>query len=167
MEKTYTSSTIIHFNHDFIKVSVEHHGMISFVDPYSAPTYFEPDVDDATLGHAVRVALQAFRQVSVDEFQKIFKSGIVQQRFKEKENDEMLTYHYKTRKAHYKNMATCSVYIVDNQIKIQPTHQDSLDGYTVTKDEGPFPLYLPESTSDAELGAELRKGFTLCTSIYR
>ena len=160
-------TTIVFYNQDFFKVSVMDEGMISFVDPYSSPTYFVPDVDDATLGHAVKVALQAYKPVSMEEFQKIFKSGIVQQRFKEKENDEMLKYNYKTRKALYKNMATCSVYIVDNQIKIQPTHQDSLDGYTVTKDEGPFPLYLPESTSDAELGAELRKGFTLCTSIYR
>ncbi|QIE17498.1 contact-dependent growth inhibition system immunity protein [Xanthomonas oryzae] len=81
----------------------------------------------------------------------------------------MKNYGYKTKKAMLRSMDSCSVsaLVESEEIKIQPMHQKSLDGYTARKDTGPFPLFVPNTATDAELGAALREGFKRCTSSIR
>ena len=141
--------------------------MLSYAEPDAQPQHLDPTVDDATLRKLVRDSLVVSRRVSVEEFQTIFHSGVVQKIEKERDAWAMKHYGYKTKRAMYRNMDTCSVAIVGDQIEIQPTNQESLDEYAVGKDEGPFPLYVPATASDAELGAALREGFKRCTSAIR
>ncbi|MHA6845543.1 contact-dependent growth inhibition system immunity protein [Ralstonia syzygii] len=66
-------------------------------------------MDDDLLGRALREALAKSRQVSVEDSQKIFQSGVVEKLGKEREVLAMEKYGYKTRRAMLKKMDTCSV----------------------------------------------------------
>lgn len=166
--KKIESAAEASFNGNFIQLVTFSIGMLDYAEPDAPPHYLPPDVDDAALGHTLRLALKASKRVSVDEFQKMFHSGVIQQRSKDREAWAMKHYGYKTKRAMYKNMDICSIEIANGQIMIQPTHMKAADGsYTVKTDTGPFPLYVAETVSDAELGAALREGFKHCTSSVR
>lgn len=157
----------VYFNRDYFELRTMSQGMLSYAEPSVLPHYLPPDVDDATLGRTLRIALAASKQVSVEEFQKIFQSGVVQQLGKDRAALAMKQYGYKTKRAMYRQMDCCWISVADGQIEIAPAHHKSLDGYTANKIDGPFPLYVAETVSDAELGAALREGFRHCTSSVR
>ncbi|MEN5182084.1 contact-dependent growth inhibition system immunity protein [Comamonas testosteroni] len=148
----------------FITISA---GVLNYSDPDVEPQYFPFDASDKILGESLRISLSKSKEVDVREFQKIFHSGVVQKNTKEREQYVMNKYGYKTRKALYKKMDTCAISAFNDYIEIQPTHQDSLDGWTVKKDMGLTPLQIPHTATDEELGAALRHAFTLCTSAIR
>ncbi|MGS0515332.1 contact-dependent growth inhibition system immunity protein [Xanthomonas oryzae pv. oryzicola] len=151
------------FNGDFYRLITMSKGVLRYADPDIEPKYLASDVDDGELGCALRMTFEASRCVSTEDFNKIFHSGVVQERAKEQDKWEVRNYGYKSKKAMMKNMAVCTV-LVGDEIKIQPTHKKSLNGYTIKKDTGPFPLFVPKTATDAELGAALREGFKRCTS---
>ncbi|PPV06422.1 contact-dependent growth inhibition system immunity protein [Xanthomonas axonopodis pv. vasculorum] len=151
------------FNGNFYKLITMSDGMLSYADPDMQAKYLAPDVEDSELGAALRMTFEASKSVGIEDFHKIFHSGIVQERAKEREKWEMKNYGYKSKRAMKRNMAICNVSAGD-EIKIQPTHKNSLDGYTIKKDTGTFPLFVPSTATDAELGAALREGFKRCTS---
>lgn len=153
----------VYFNDDFIQITTFSQGMLDYAEPDVPPHYLTPDMDNARLGHTLRLALAASKKVSTEEFQKIFHSGVIQSLNKDRVARVMKQYGYKTKRAMYSNLGNCSISIADNQIKIQPMHHKSLDGYSAMTD-GPQPLYIPETATDAELGAALRESFKRCTS---
>jgi len=152
------------FNSDYFDVTSVSIGMLNYSEPSVAPQYLPPHVDDATLGASLRRALAASKRVSVEEFQKIFASGIVQKLGKEREQDVMQKYGYKSRRALYKNMMCCWISVFDGLLEIKPTHHKSMDSYSGISNDGPEIIRLPLTVSDAELGAALREGFKRCTS---
>lgn len=164
---TITASAAAFFNGDFYCITTQSVGMLVYPEPDVPPIFLSPDADDLTLGQQLRRALQASKRVSPEEFQKIWRSGGISKLEDSRQEWTMQHYGYKSRRAMLKSMDTCSVSVTDGEIEIQPTHQKSLDGYTVTKDEGPFPLSVPEGASDVSLGAALREGFKRCTSAIR
>lgn len=156
----------VYSNGDFFRITTMSQGMLDYAEPDASPHYLTPDVDDATLGHTLRLALKASKRVSVEEFQKIFHSGVIQKLGNERDAWAMKHYGYKTKRAMYKNMDSCSISVADRQIEIAPLHHKSLDGYSATVD-GPHPLYVPESATNEKLGAALRDGFSRCTSALK
>ncbi|MGX8282129.1 CdiI family contact-dependent growth inhibition immunity protein [Xanthomonas oryzae pv. oryzae] len=166
---TSSKGANICFNGNFYRFVTMSKGVLWYADPGMQTKYLDPDVADSELGCLLRVTLAASRQVSVEDFHKILNSRIVQERAKEQEKWEMKNYGYKTKKAMLRSMDSCSVsaLVESEEIKIQPMHQKSLDGYTARKDTGPFPLFVPNTATDAELGAALREGFKRCTSSIR
>lgn len=163
MEKPISLATA-DFNGDFIRLITMSQGMMGYSEPDAPPQYLVPSVSDEDLGSRLRLALAASKRVPVEEFQKIFRSGIVQEIAKEREKLAMENYGYKTRRAMYKKMDTCTISHFEGRIEIQPSHQKSLDGYTGIEDAA---LDVPVTASDAELGAALREGFKRCTSAIR
>ena len=152
------------FNHDFFEITTMSQGMLEYAEPDAPPHYLPPDVDDARLGHTLRLALGASKRASVEEFQKIFHSGVIQQLGKERTAWAMKQYGYKSKRAMYKNMDCCWISVFEGVIEIKPTHHKSMDSYSGISNDGPEILHIPETASDAELGAALREGFTRCTS---
>lgn len=142
-------------------------GMMSYAEPGVPVLYLAPNVTDEELGAALRSSLANSRRVTLEEFQEIFHSRIVQDLEKERTASAISRYGYKTKRAMYKNMDTCTISLFDDQIEIQPTHQKSLDVYTVRKNGGPFALSVAAAATDAEIGALLREAFTRCTSAIR
>jgi len=164
MKRHIESVATVDFNNDFYRVMVMSQGMLQYAEPSSTPLYLPPEVDDETLGAGLRAALTASKRVSVEDFQRIFASGVVQKLGKENEQYAMLQYGYKTRRALYKNMLFCLISVFEGLIEIKSTHHKSIEIYTGISDDGPEIIRLPVTVSDAELGAALREGFKRCTS---
>lgn len=150
-------------NESFYEVTTMSRGMLRYGDPDAPRHYLPPDTDDATLGKTLRIALAASKTVSLPEFQKIFHSGIVQKVAAERDAAAMQRYGYKSRRAMYKKKDNCSVSAYDGIIEISPSHHHGIDGYSADKRTGPFPLSVPDTATDAELGAAIREGFRRCT----
>ena len=159
MKKYATSS----FNGDFIDFITMSHGGMMYAEPSASPLFLPPDADDAILGLTLRTALNASKQISAAEFYKLFQSGLVQQLGKEREAKTMQTYGYKTKRALYKHMLICDIKLVDGWLDISPTHSDQKGGYKRLSTDGRENIRLPDTVSDAELGAALREGFKRCT----
>ncbi|MFE1573088.1 contact-dependent growth inhibition system immunity protein [Comamonas odontotermitis] len=157
----------VSFNDVFFEITTISRGMLGYGDPEVEPQYLPLDISDKILGESLRLALSKSKRVSLEEFQKLWNSGILEETEKMREKYTMNKYGYKTKKALYKNMNLCDVSVYGDFIEIQPTQQTSLDGYTVTKDMDLTPLKISHTVSDEELGAALRHAFTLCTSAIR
>jgi len=167
MKKMLDKRAVVCTNGDFICVVSQSVGMIGYPEPSVSPCYLPPDIDDVDLGGALRAALASSKSVDAEEFQRIWNSGIIEKIERDREDFAKKNYGYKTKRAMYKNMDTCTISYFEDRIEIQPTHQKSLDGYTARKDTGPFPLDVPVTATDAELGAALREAFKRCTSAIR
>jgi hypothetical protein len=163
----YSAKANVEFNGDFFRIVTMSQGMLSYAEPSADPIYLVPEVSDSELGRSIRRGLSLSRRVTVSEFQEIFKSKIVELNAKARDDWAIKQFGYKKKRDLSKNMDTCLIQVGDGRIEIQPTHQNSLDTYTITKDDGPFPLYVDENVSDAELGATLKRAMTQCTSSIR
>jgi hypothetical protein len=157
----------VYFNGDFFQIWTMSRAGLRYADPDVEPFYLEPDVDNQVLGNTLRIALSKSKEIVGIKFMEIFKSGRVQEKDKEENKKLMKQYGYKTKRALYKNMDKCSISVFEGNIEIQPTHHDSLDGYSANQNKGPFALLIPETATDEELGAAVREGFTRCTSIFK
>jgi len=157
----------IEFNGIFFLFITMSRGMLRYCDPDVEPIYVPSDASNDLLGKSVRLSLSRSKQVELKEFQEIFKSGLILATAKEREKYTMKKYGYRTKKELYRNSDTCSVSAFDGYIEIQPTHQNSLEEWTVKADMNLNPLKVADSASDEELGAELRRAFTMCTSSVR
>lgn len=152
------------FNGDFFDVISISIGMVNYPEPSAKAHYLAPDVDDDKLGGVLRLALADSKRTSAAEFQKIFASGEIQKLADERTKYAMQRYGYKSKKAMFKEMMCCWVSVLEDQIKIQPTHHKSIDGYSGISQEGSEILSLSVNATDADLGAALRDGFKRCTS---
>jgi len=139
-------------------------GMLTYADPDASPYYLAPDVTDNEIGESVRLALAATQTIPLDEFQALYKSGVLQKVGNERDAWAMNRYGYKSKKAMYLQMMCCWITLADGKIKIQPTMHDSLDGYRGMRIGDVEDLLLPADASDAELGAAVKEGFRRCTS---
>lgn len=162
--KKFVARSAVFFNGDFFCIVTQSTGMLAYAEPDAPPRYLPPDVDDATIGKTLRIALVASKQIEPAEFQKIWKSGIIDQNDAARDTFAMQHYGYKSRRAMYKNMDNCLVSASDGMIEISPSHHHGIDGYSADKRIGPFPLSVSDTVTDAELGAAIREGFKRCTS---
>jgi hypothetical protein len=151
------------FNGDFFRFITMSHGGMSYSEPSAPELFLPPDADDVTLGKTLRTALKASKQISGEEFFKLFQSGVVQQLGKEREAWTMQHYGYKTKRALYRHMASCYIELIDGWLEINPSHSDQKGGFQGLSADGHENIRLPDSVSDAELGAALREGFKRCT----
>jgi len=156
------ASANIFFNGSFYRIKTMSRGMLEYGEPDAPPHYLPPDADDVTLGRTMREALSGSKNVCVEEFQKIFHSGVVQQLQKEQDAWAMQRYGYKTKRAMYLRMDCCWINVADGQIEIKPTLHKGLDSYSGISNDGPEIQHVSVAISDAELGAALREGFKRC-----
>jgi len=85
------------WNGQFYLLTTMSQGMLDYGEPSVPPYFLPPDVDDKTLGATLRQALSGSKKVGVEEFQKIFHSGIIQERGKAREAEAMEKYGYMNR----------------------------------------------------------------------
>jgi hypothetical protein len=163
----YDAMATVEFNGDFFRIITMSQGVLSYAEPSADPIYLPPEVGDAELGNAIRSGWSLSRRVTPSEFQEILKSKIVELNAWDRDARAMEQFGYKKKRDMNKNMDTCLVKVFDGKIEIQPTHQNSPDTYTISKDDGPFPVCIDENVSDTELGSTLQRAMTQCTSSLR
>lgn len=153
----------VYLNDKFCKIQTMSQGMLDYAEPELPPFYLSPLAEDELLGCTLRQALAASKKVSKDEFQRLWKSGILHALGDKISTLEIKNYSYKNKRDLYKVMRCCWISEVDGQIEIKPTHHKSLDSYSGISNDGPEIFILPRAVSDAEVGAALREGFKRCT----
>jgi len=127
-----------------------------------APLFLEKDVPDEVIGESIRTALQASRKIDPAEFNKRWAAGEFSRLEEAREQEAIARFSYKSRKELRREMRLCWISLKENFLEIAPSRKVSIDGYTSDKELGPFPIQIPTSASNAELGETVRKGFSLC-----
>jgi hypothetical protein len=75
----------------------------------------------------------------------------------------MQRYGYKTKRALFKNMKSCSVEVDDGMMTIQPWHHEKLEGWSgngISKEDY---VVIPANSTPGEIGEALRLAFSRCT----
>lgn len=150
------------FNGDFFFISTYSGYRMLGRDPKGAQHYLEPDASDETLGAAVLDALDRSRFLSIEEADDFFNLKRSQERYEEWKRSVMARYGYKTKRALFKDMMSCSIQMAGDSIKVSPTDHDRLDGWAGKNAEGTEDVVIPASSSAAEVGTALRVAFSRC-----
>jgi len=166
MARTIEASALAQRNPKFFSMMTQSLGVFEFSEPDVEPIHLGPDADDELLGRRLRQSLSKCRTVSVDEVLEMSKSGILEQRAKERELWRKKTYGFRTKRALLQDMHWCMVRVSEGQIEISPTDRHSFQGLRETSNGAQDIIYLSVSVSDAEVGAALREGFNRCTCTY-
>ncbi len=164
MSKLFAPTASVFFNGDFYRYLTMSDGGIRYVEPSAPVHYLPPDASDQLLGATLRLSLSASKKLN-GSFKELFESGIVQRLGEERDRDAMKEYGYKNKRAMYINMDSCDVILIGDDVKIQPCHHDSLDGYSAKK-SGPEPIIISATSTDEELGTALKIAFGRCTSSW-
>ncbi|MCI1839687.1 contact-dependent growth inhibition system immunity protein [Achromobacter ruhlandii] len=159
----FTPRAIILLNEKFYRVSSLAVALITIDDPDGLRLFLPPEANDEVLGSAVRQALTMSRAVPREYVSQMINSGELKKRDKEEDTLMMRKFGYTSKRSLYKSMKFCSISMVSEGIKFQPTHRKGLDGYTVRTDLDLVPVIVPQTASDMELGLALREAFTRCT----
>lgn len=164
-----SKSILIEKNREFILVTSFIRGMLSMTDPEQEFIFNSVDISNHELGKLIRKKLNESKEVSIKEFQIIFKSEKMQNLQKDLESEMKKLYGYKSKKAIYKDMNFLSLELNDSNIVVSPLHQDSLDGYTAISNTDGTTLEFKYDTniSDEDLGLSVKNAIEYCTSIYR
>jgi hypothetical protein len=75
----------------------------------------------------------------------------------------MARYHYKTKRALFKNMELCNVTVTEGLMKIVPMRHVKLEAWQGISPGDPDAVGLPVDSAPAEIGAALRLAFSRCT----
>lgn len=160
IQEGVNASVSIGFNGSFFWIKTMSEGMLCYAEPDAEQHLLDADIEDAILGETIRKAFSASKVVSVPEFQKIFASGIVQEKAEERRKFIMQQYGYKNKRALFKGMLSCSVYLKNEEIKLQATRQNGIDGYSA--DTSDYNAIISNNVSDTELALAVKECLKHC-----
>lgn len=164
------------FNGDFICVETwSGYRGVDQLDDKGKQHLLVPDASDEVLGTAVldamahsRFVLPAPRtdvwihpEVEFDMELYDYKKSI--ERYAAWTKALMERYGYKTKRALFKEMKSCSIESKNGVIDIRPKHHEKLEGWSgegITEEDH---IKLAANSSAAEIGAALRLAFSRCT----
>ncbi|MBB3225554.1 hypothetical protein FHW69_000144 [Luteibacter sp. Sphag1AF] len=119
--------------------------------------------NNENLGCAVIRALAASREITLDEYSGYFNWEKRKASYTLWVNSLMQQFGYRTRKALFRNMRSCSIAVDDSSILFCPSHHEKLEAWSgdgISKDDY---VVLPFDSSPADIGAALRLAFSRCT----
>ena len=133
-------------------------------DPEGAQHDMRPDVANDALGTAVLDCLSRSRFLETEESRAAlydFQAG--QLNYQAWIERLMQFGGYKTRRALFKQMMSCSIEQDNDTITIRPTHHEKPEGWGGKGFTPGDYVVVPVSASSAEIGAALREAFRRCT----
>jgi hypothetical protein len=163
------------FNGDFILVETFSGYTSSMRDPKGKQRFLAPDANDEELGLAVLDALASSRFVlpgpRTDVWihpdagfdMELYDYRQTAARYAAWTKDLMARYGYKTKRALFKNMKSCSIERKGGTITISPSHHEKLEAWSREKDDGIEDAVIAADAKPAEIGAALRLAFSRCT----
>ena len=150
-------------NGDFISIETYIAGGFT-CDPNGIELFFEPTETADTLGKGIRKVLSLSHDYSRRESNKLFNRESTEQRYQQWIAQLMGRFGYKTKRALFKDMMSCSISQKDDVITINPSWHEKLEAWS-GGDERLKPEHtvtLPADCSDEELGQGLRLAFSRC-----
>jgi hypothetical protein len=162
-------------NGDFILVETFSGYTSSMRDPIGKQHFLAPDANDEELGFAVLDALAHSRfvlpaprtdvwihpEASFD--MELYDYRQTAARYAAWTNDLMARYGYKTKRALFKTMKSCSIESKGGVVTISPSHHEKLEGWGREHDDGIEDVVIPADNTPSEIGAALRLAFDRCT----
>jgi len=118
------------------------------------------DVPDEILGKSIKEALNNSRRLSLEEHRNLAIN--LSENYKAWIQRTMEKYGYKTKRALFKNMKSCSILRQDNLIIIKPSYHEKLEGWSGDGIKEEDYVKLPATSSFSEIGAGLRLAFERC-----
>lgn len=140
------------------------HGMY-VVDPDVAPYLLPPDISDAALGKVMCEALSRSRTFPQEALGELLNFKQIQMQYEQWVAHMMAQYEYKTRRALFKQMSSCSAQQQDGFITFSPSRHDRLEGWGRTKNDisdGMADVVIADDSQAADVGAALRLAMSRC-----
>lgn len=159
----------------FISVqTLSGYGGMSMVDPLAQEHILPPDVDDLSLGLAVKQALAHSRWVlgssrpdmsdppGVEFDADLYDLKKGKERYNAWTDALMQRFSLKTKRALFKDMHKCHLSAAQDVLKIEPQWHAKLEGWARERDDGIEDVIIAANSSPEEIGAALRLAFTRC-----
>lgn len=136
------------------------------------------DASDETLGIAVVDALAHSRFVlgapragssyppNVEFDMELYDYNKSNERYAQWIKNLMARYGYKTKRALFKNMHSCSIKSCQGIMNFHPWHHERLEGWSRAKDDGIEDVIIPADSTPVEIGAALKLAFSRCIPVY-
>ena len=150
-------------NEDFILI-ITRSGLGMVQDDNLFPIYiFEPEIDDETLGKSLLQALNNSRTISdATERAEFFNLEKSKQQYEEWVKMLREKFQYKSRKALFKNMKNCHIWLNNGQIEIEPTKHVKLEAWDGEGIKEEDHVYLSITDSPSEIGQGLKLALQRC-----
>ncbi len=128
------------------------------VDHEAEEFLMEPNASDLALGAAILKSLSQSRFLPLAEAQS--RRERVAELYDAWVAKIMERYSYKSKRAMFKNMKNCGIYLVEGQIRICPMRHDKLEGWEgLEKSED---VFVPTDAPLEEIGVALRLALSRC-----
>ena len=149
-------------NKDFMEIiTYSRVNMLTHDRVYGKAFVFTPPYADAALGEAVLQALAVSRKLKyVDEPE--FTNERVEVRYKAWIEDMKQRFGYKTKRAMFGSMQSCSIKQQGDMIIFSPTNHESLEGWDWTGITPEDDVHIPADSPPEAIGAALQLAFSRC-----
>lgn len=150
-------------NGDFICIETYSGLGLCGQDPQGAQHLLSSGADADAVGTALRDALSRSRLLTLSEYGEFFDYQKSKQQYTTWIDALMTRYGYKTKRALFKNMKSCSVEVGEGVMTIRPSHHEKLEAWSgdgITEEDY---VVIPVDSPPAEIGAALRLAFSRCT----
>lgn len=151
------------FNQDIYIIETYSGYRSQLKDPEGECIILNLDCTDAKMGSAIMLALSASRLVDPDD-QDFFSLEKSNERYLGWVKDIMDKFGYKTKKALFKKMNSCSITQLDGMITFRPTIHEKLEGWSGDRIDEKDYVVISDTSSPEDIGAALRLAFTRCKS---
>jgi hypothetical protein len=121
-----------------------------------------PNVDNKTLGENVLLALSKSRTITKEEYLTFFNLEVTKKQIEEWEKNLMQKFGYKTKRALYRKMNRCWIYLKNGVIEISPSNHEKLKAWSGIRNAD---IFLSLNNSPEEIGAGLRLAFSKCIGL--
>ncbi|MCQ2995020.1 contact-dependent growth inhibition system immunity protein [Pseudomonas syringae] len=154
----------IKLNNEFIFIETYSGYLNCLPDPEGKRFFLSPSCTDRELGESILEALAVSRMVDPKENPEFFDfRGRVSLQYSEWIAEVMIKFGYKTKRALFKDMKSCSADAIGGLITIRPTHHEKLEAWSgkgITEKD--YVVILASSYVD-EIGSAFRLAFSRCT----
>ncbi|WP_439854840.1 contact-dependent growth inhibition system immunity protein [Pseudomonas yamanorum] len=154
----------VKFTNDFIFIETYSGYFNCLPDPEGVGIFLSHLSDDSSLGQSILDALAVSRMIDPKESPEFFDfRGRVAIQYNEWIANAMMKFEYKTKRALFKDMKSCSIDAFDGVITIRPSHHEKLEAWSgkgITEKD--FVVISTNSSPD-EIGVSLRLAFSRCT----
>lgn len=150
-------------NESFMEIETYSGYRSQLSDPEGECIVLLPEFSDEDIGGAVLLALSASRLVEPDD-QFFFSLENSNERYLRWVKARMEQFGYKTKKALFKKMNSCSITQLDGMITFRPTIHEKLEGWSGDRIDEKDYVVISDTSSPEDIGAALRLAFTRCKS---
>lgn len=155
--------TSIYMTDKFICINTSSGYGLLTMDPNFPSIALSLDCSDQTLGEKLLLALQQSNTlINNEDYDVLFNPKNVKEKWNNWLNQLKLDYQYRSKRHLLSNMLNCSVFLLNNQLSINPSHHSKWEGWDGLDDSQDVILSLDNSTK--EIGAGLRLALSRCTT---